>query len=207
MNNENLTPVRSKSEAREMGRRGGRASGKARRQKKTLRAVLRELLTLPADETPNQDFLTAIVLQAVRKAAKGDARARDFIFSALGGVRAEIEGDTGRRIVRAYLAGKMSLTQAGLAMETRGIPLPETFRALLAHAAEESPAPNAGTYCVMSEEELEQRAAERLAEQQAQRDGLPQRRAEMDGLHRQVADSHAPGAKPQKKEETDGTPR
>ena len=51
---------------------------------------------------------------------------------------------------------------------------------------------------IVTDEEMERRAREREMEQQAQRDGLPQRRAEMAGLHRQVADSHAPGATPAK---------
>ena len=36
-NEQNLKPVRSKSEARELGRKGGFASGEARRAQKTLK--------------------------------------------------------------------------------------------------------------------------------------------------------------------------
>lgn len=46
-NPENLTPVRSVSEAREMGAKGGRASGEARRRKKAMREVLDDLLQMP----------------------------------------------------------------------------------------------------------------------------------------------------------------
>lgn len=43
-NEKNLKPVKTKSEARERGRNGGIASGKARREKKTIQAILNELL-------------------------------------------------------------------------------------------------------------------------------------------------------------------
>lgn len=43
MNDENLKPVRTKSEARERGRKGGIASGKARRDKRTWKQVVDDL--------------------------------------------------------------------------------------------------------------------------------------------------------------------
>ena len=56
-NEENLKPVRSKKEARELGKKGGIASGKARKEKATMRKVLEEML----EEIPkknNEDKLT-----------------------------------------------------------------------------------------------------------------------------------------------------
>lgn len=47
MNEQNLTPVRTESEAREKGRKGGIASGKARLRKKHGRELLRALLSMP----------------------------------------------------------------------------------------------------------------------------------------------------------------
>lgn len=44
MNEQNLKPVRTESEAREKGRRGGKASGESRRKRKTLREELLLLL-------------------------------------------------------------------------------------------------------------------------------------------------------------------
>lgn len=41
---DNLKPVRSKSEARERGKKGGIASGAARREKKALRETMEEML-------------------------------------------------------------------------------------------------------------------------------------------------------------------
>ena len=56
-NEENLKPVRTKKEARELGKKGGIASGKARKEKATMRKVLEEML----EEIPkknNEDKLT-----------------------------------------------------------------------------------------------------------------------------------------------------
>lgn len=47
-NEENLIPVRSESEAREKGGRGGKASGEARRKKKELRETMEALLQAAA---------------------------------------------------------------------------------------------------------------------------------------------------------------
>ena len=41
---ENLKPVRSENEARELGKNGGIASGRARREKKALRETMEEML-------------------------------------------------------------------------------------------------------------------------------------------------------------------
>ena len=49
MNDENLKPVRTKSEARERGRNGGKASGEARRKKADFRRTLNALLTAKID--------------------------------------------------------------------------------------------------------------------------------------------------------------
>jgi uncharacterized protein YihD (DUF1040 family) len=44
LNEKNLKPIRTESEAREKGRNGGIASGKARREKKTIQKILTEYL-------------------------------------------------------------------------------------------------------------------------------------------------------------------
>lgn len=45
-NEQNLKPVRTKSEARERGRNGGIASGKARREKQQTRKILADLVSI-----------------------------------------------------------------------------------------------------------------------------------------------------------------
>lgn len=49
-NEQNLNPVRSKSEAKERGRKGGIASGKARREKRTLQEIAKTLLSMPMED-------------------------------------------------------------------------------------------------------------------------------------------------------------
>lgn len=46
MNEKNLKPIRTKSEAREKGRKGGIASGKARREKQKTQQILADLVSI-----------------------------------------------------------------------------------------------------------------------------------------------------------------
>lgn len=57
-NEQNLRPVRNEKEARELGRKGGIASGEARRQKKTMRETLEQMLDEVANIEGNKDKLT-----------------------------------------------------------------------------------------------------------------------------------------------------
>ena len=59
-NNENLKPVRTKSEARERGKNGGKASGVARRRKKALKEEFEILLSMPLADKALQDNLSAL---------------------------------------------------------------------------------------------------------------------------------------------------
>ena len=52
MNEKNLKPIRTESEAREKGRNGGIASGKARREKKTIQRILADLLDSEIKDSP-----------------------------------------------------------------------------------------------------------------------------------------------------------
>jgi hypothetical protein len=79
MNDENLIPMnrRTKSEQREIARRGGIASGESRRKRKMLREQLVELL-----EFRNTQNL--ICTNLVDKAIRGDARAFEVIRDTIG---------------------------------------------------------------------------------------------------------------------------
>lgn len=68
-NNENLRPVRSKSEARERGRNGGRASGKSRRKKAAFRDTLNLLLTLEIDDNEWAPLLQSLGLDCTLETA------------------------------------------------------------------------------------------------------------------------------------------
>ena len=51
-NEQNLKPIRTESEAREKGRNGGIASGQARREKKTIKKILADLLDSEIKDSP-----------------------------------------------------------------------------------------------------------------------------------------------------------
>ena len=52
LNEKNLKPIRTESEAREKGRNGGIPSGKARREKKTIQKILADLLDSEIKDSP-----------------------------------------------------------------------------------------------------------------------------------------------------------
>ena len=61
MNEKNLVPFseRSKSEARELGAKGGRASGASRRRRKTMEQCAKFILSLPANSKEDWETLIA----------------------------------------------------------------------------------------------------------------------------------------------------
>lgn len=97
-NEENLIPVtkRTKSEAREISKKGGQASGEARRRKKTMKQIANYLLSLPAVEelqaemiqsgidSDNADNQTALVFSMMQRAIKGNVTAAQFIANITG---------------------------------------------------------------------------------------------------------------------------
>lgn len=76
-NSENLKPARSKSEAREKGRKGGIKSGEKRRERKALKEEL--LLLLSTGDTQKK-----LSLALIEKAIKGDVKAFEVIRETIG---------------------------------------------------------------------------------------------------------------------------
>lgn len=90
-NEQNLKPIRSESEAREKGSKGGKASGVARREKKAIKNTLETLLSMPIQDGKLDDVdkikslasikgknisvQEAIVLKALQRALNGDIKA------------------------------------------------------------------------------------------------------------------------------------
>lgn len=91
-NEQNLQPVRSKSEAREKGRKGGKASGVSRRRHKTMQETVMMILKQPMDDIGlnkakrsgvslegideyDLTAMTGVVLGQVRSAANGNSQA------------------------------------------------------------------------------------------------------------------------------------
>lgn len=80
---ENLKPVRSEEEARELGRKGGIASGEARRKKRDLRITLRALMDDVDDsgKTGTERLAAALFKKAVEGDVKAIDKVRDFVGS------------------------------------------------------------------------------------------------------------------------------
>lgn len=82
-NSENLKPARSKSEAREKGRKGGIKSGEVRRERKKLKELLELALQETDIKTGKQNDIS-ITAALIKKAAKGDVSAYLAIRDTLG---------------------------------------------------------------------------------------------------------------------------
>lgn len=88
-NSENLKPARSKSEAREKGKKGGIKSGEKRRERKALKEEL--LLLLSTGDTQKK-----LSLALIEKAMNGDVKAFEVIRDTIGEKptdKQEITGD------------------------------------------------------------------------------------------------------------------
>lgn len=97
---ENLIPFskRSKEEARALGRKGGINSGEVRKNRKTMRESLIDILAKPIKkgrvrgdvdcledfQTANVDVQTRILAGLIAKAAKGSVQAAEFIRDTIG---------------------------------------------------------------------------------------------------------------------------
>lgn len=87
-NEENLKKIRSTSEARELGKKGGKASGKSRRKKADLKNALNTILTAATTSETAQILEElgfdntnemAIMLSLTQQAMKGNVRAIELI--------------------------------------------------------------------------------------------------------------------------------
>ena len=81
-NEQNLKPVRSEKEARELGQKGGIASGKARREKATMRKTLEMLLE--EKNTKGVTYKELATLGLIKGAVKGNAMNYKTIVELLG---------------------------------------------------------------------------------------------------------------------------
>lgn len=99
-NEQNLNPVRTKSEASNRGRNGGIASGKARREKKMMKETLEILLSMQMKSGQATDIETirsfatlkgknitvqdAVSIAMLQKAMKGNVRAAEWVRDTAG---------------------------------------------------------------------------------------------------------------------------
>lgn len=96
----NLKPVRTESEAKEKGKKGGIASGQSRRNIKSIREALKlylaEATTVETEE--GQEKVTnafAIAIAAAEKAKIGDVQAMTFVRDSIGEKPKDTVGITG----------------------------------------------------------------------------------------------------------------
>ena len=93
-NEKNLTPVRSKREARERGKKGGIKSGETRRRKAAMRDTMHRLLTMQAEVEGLSDILRAdggestyeeiIAMAMIQQASLGNVKAYQAIMKTVG---------------------------------------------------------------------------------------------------------------------------
>lgn len=93
-NEQNLKPVRTKSEARERGRNGGIKSGESRRRTAALRDTMNRLLTMKVEVEGLSDILRAdgsdstyeevITMAMIQQAMLGDVKAYKAIMQVVG---------------------------------------------------------------------------------------------------------------------------
>lgn len=93
-NENNLIPIQSESEARELGHKGGVASGESRRRKKYFSKTLQLIASLPAvdaetiaKEFPGLSDITnqdAMAVALFKKALSGDLKAIDKVLEKTG---------------------------------------------------------------------------------------------------------------------------
>lgn len=96
-NEQNLVPFtseQSREEAAKNGRKGGIASGEARRARKTLRAELEALLSMPTvdketGEKKDTTIQSSITAALVKQALRGNIRAFEIIRDTIGEKPAE----------------------------------------------------------------------------------------------------------------------
>ena len=93
-NEQNLKPIQSTKEARELGQKGGVASGIARREKKTMKETLRSMLEEVADIEGNDNKLTyrqLATLGLIKGSIQGKADNYKTILEAIGELSNEIK--------------------------------------------------------------------------------------------------------------------
>ena len=84
-NSDNLKPVRTVDEARELGKKGGKASGEARRKKKLFREAFDELLSMPVKNEQMVKNLQALGLKVTKQTKVKTAVAAAMVVQAYKG--------------------------------------------------------------------------------------------------------------------------
>lgn len=97
-NEQNLKPIQSESQAREMGRKGGIASGQARREKATMKAILEKILDEPSKS--GRTYREMATLGLLKGAISGNANNYRLILETLGELSLAEEDRTKRELTK-----------------------------------------------------------------------------------------------------------
>ena len=121
-NEQNLKPVRTKSEARERGRNGGKASGAARRRKADFRKTLNMLLTAEIDSEEWKPILeslgvdctleSALLMAQIKEAMRGNTKAAYFVAQ-YAGQSGQTEADLEEQRIRTDRARRARDQETG----------------------------------------------------------------------------------------------
>lgn len=103
----NLTPARSKEEARARGSNGGKRSGEVRREKKLFQQAV--LAALEAKGDSGNSVLVDMIAAQVKKAMKGDTRAFEVLRDTSGEkptdrIEAQVSSES-KQMMKEYLDG------------------------------------------------------------------------------------------------------
>ncbi|MBQ7609129.1 MAG: hypothetical protein IJU76_14360 [Desulfovibrionaceae bacterium] len=192
-NESNLIPLneRSNAEQREIRRKGGIASGEKRRQRKALAEAV-EIAMMKMVEGESLTYFEQMIQNICMKAANVDDNwAVDYVTKIL--AKNDHEKATHKKeqlIWKKLIEGQFTEKDASYMFERYGIKLPESVKLQIMKQDPEQPDATAGIFSTMSDEEMEARVAERQKELNAQRDGLDDRRAKMDELHKAAPDTY-----------------
>ena len=184
-----VPPCRTTEEARKRGANGGKKSGEARRAKKRLR----EMIAACSENTKGgETWYMIMVKKAWDQAMKGDNSAREFVTKFLD--QHEMRNATDKKrasIWRKLISGKITEKEASYLFNQADIELPESIKLQILKQDPVPEDPSKGQYATVSDEEMEQMVAAREVELAEQQNGLPERRQQMEALHKSVKDTYA----------------
>lgn len=144
----------------------------------------------------NMDDLEA---KALKMAKAGDRAMLIFMLRNLGkgrgyvdakpeAIRREMSSEAASLIERLS-EGEITATYAALQFTALGLEVPDSIRLIMAKEVPETPDPTNGEFSPTTEEEMMARVEQRKKEMGVQRDGLPEREAEIQQLKEEMKDA------------------
>lgn len=189
----NLIPITNlaKDSQREIRSKGGKACAQKKKERKTLEESV-EIAMLKQIEGQPLTYFEQMLINICIKASAAESWAVDYVSKILS--RLDHKRATQRKeqqIWKKLLSGGITEKEASYMFEKHGVKLPESVKLQILKQEPEAVDTTAGMFSTFSDEEMETRLAARKQEVEAQRDGLAERRVQMDELHKQAPDTYA----------------